>query len=164
MLELNTIPMEQFALRWRLTDPKYRVVPAIHLEQIKPLDAASAQRLFEMTESWYVRQMQETGLFADVVWTDFYSRDAAEIRRVRKWLYQRGIPFQHRVFLLWSPTEAVVTTWKIFIKYWDDLWYPSSDDLTVFDSSLSWLLSVWHDGSATFESRPIKTPPSASDR
>ena len=51
MLDVTTIPMEQFPLRWRLTDPKYRVLPPAHLEPIKPLDPASAKRLLEMTQS-----------------------------------------------------------------------------------------------------------------
>ena len=31
MLDVTTIPMEQFPLRWRLTDPKYRVLATAHL-------------------------------------------------------------------------------------------------------------------------------------
>jgi hypothetical protein len=31
-------------------------------------------------------------------------------------------------------------------KYFDDIWYPSTDDLDVFDSTFSWVLSVTHDG------------------
>ena len=31
-------------------------------------------------------------------------------------------------------------------KYFDNIWYPSSDDLDIFDDSYAWILSVRHDG------------------
>ena len=31
-------------------------------------------------------------------------------------------------------------------QYFDDIWYPSSDDIDIFDSSLSWVISVSHSG------------------
>ena len=148
--------MEQFPLRWRLTDPKYRVLPPAHLEHIKPLDRASATRLLELTQPWYREQPFTQGFFADVVSTPLRGHDDdAEIRRVRKWLYRRGVPFKHQVFLSWSDTEAVVTTWKMVVRYWNDLWYPESDDLAVFDASLSWALFLWHEEEAFFASRPV---------
>lgn len=67
-------------------------------------------------------------------------------------------PFKHQVFLSWSQTEAAVTTWKMLVKYWDELWCPGSDDLAVFDESLSWALFLWHEGEAFFASR---LPPTA---
>jgi hypothetical protein len=156
VLDVTTIPMDQFPLRWRLTDPKYRVLPAAHLEQIQPLDAASARRLLELSRPWYREQPFTLGFFADVVSTPLGGDDGdEEARRVRKWLYGRGVPLKHRVFLSWSVTEAAVTTWRMVVKYWDDLWYPSSDDLAVFDESLSWALFLWHEEEAFFASRPF---------
>lgn len=32
-------------------------------------------------------------------------------------------------------------------KYFLDIWYPSSDDIDIFDESLEWILSIRHDGS-----------------
>ena len=39
------------------------------------------------------------------------------------------------------------------INYFDDIWYPASDDIEVFDASFSWILSVSHDGVIAYESR-----------
>lgn len=148
--------MEQFRLRWRLTDPAHRLLPPLHLEQIQPLDRASAERVFEMTKPWLAQAPFTDEFFADVQGTVIYDPDEKGIdRRVRKWLYQRGIPFRQRVLLSWRATEAVVTTWKMFVKYWDDLWYPGADDLAVFDESLSWALFLTHHGDAYFASRPV---------
>jgi hypothetical protein len=34
--------------------------------------------------------------------------------------------------------------------YFADLWYPSSDDIDIFDESCDWILSVMHDGKVVF--------------
>lgn len=31
-------------------------------------------------------------------------------------------------------------------KYFDDVWYPSSDDISIFDSKFSWILFISHSG------------------
>lgn len=31
-------------------------------------------------------------------------------------------------------------------RYFTDVWYPTSDDLYIFDESMSWLMYVHHDG------------------
>ncbi|MEQ1634784.1 MAG: hypothetical protein ABL997_20560 [Planctomycetota bacterium] len=154
--------MEKFRLRWRLTEPDARVLPPLHLEQIQPLDDASAKLVFEMSKPWYRRRPFTQDFFADVESAVIYDLDEVGIsRRVRKWLYQRGLPFRQRVYLSWTETDAVVTTWKMFVKYWDDLWYPGADDLAVFDESLSWALFLEHHGFADFASRPVGSGQSA---
>lgn len=46
-------------------------------------------------------------------------------------------------------------------KYFDDIWYPSSDDLDIFDDSYAWILSIRHDGVLSllkFTDSPPATP------
>ncbi len=31
-------------------------------------------------------------------------------------------------------------------RWFDDIWYPASDDIDLFDSTLDWILSVSHSG------------------
>jgi hypothetical protein len=154
--------MEQFRYRWRFTDPRYCVLPPLHLAQIQPVDEASAGRLMDLTAPWYREQPFTEGFFADVASIPLDNQDAEAVRGVRKWLYQRGVPFKQRVFLSWSRGEAAVTNWKMVVKYWDELWYPGSDDLAVFDESLSWALFLWHESVAFFASRPVGAPVDAA--
>lgn len=37
-----------------------------------------------------------------------------------------------------------------FIKHFDDIWYPHSDDIDIFDSAFSWIVSVSHNGIIKF--------------
>ncbi len=33
-----------------------------------------------------------------------------------------------------------------FLKYFDDVWYPGSDDLNIIDSKLRWIVTIHHAG------------------
>lgn len=35
-------------------------------------------------------------------------------------------------------------------KYFYDIWFPSADDIDIFDENLNWILSIRHDGCITF--------------
>src|SRR4051794_23183045 len=109
--QFATVPMDQFPLKWRFTDPRDDVLPPLHLAQVKPLAPADARRLWDL--------ILQAGVHRDVPFTDGYfrsvastriadpRRDAAEGRRVRKWLYQRGVPFRRRVWLSYDPQCAI---------------------------------------------------------
>lgn len=59
------------------------------------------------------------------------------------------------------PNENVYINWYRFDNidemhfvdlnsYFDEIWYPGSDDIDIFDSTLSWLLSISHDGNIKY--------------
>ncbi len=35
-------------------------------------------------------------------------------------------------------------------KHFNDIWYPSADDIDIFDETFSWILSIRHDGVTSF--------------
>jgi hypothetical protein len=152
--------MAEFALRWRFAERKDRVLPRAHLDRIKPFDAASAKRLRVMGSPllWdAVRPFTHTGA-ADCARTSIAAYTPDEVRRVREWLFQRRMPFKRKVFLSWDSRTAAVTTWKMVVRYWDVFWYPSSDDLPVFDASMSWLLYFRHEEEAFFRTVSTSGP------
>lgn len=57
-----------------------------------------------------------------------------------------------------NPQEKVYINWYQFDKideigfddlnsFFDDIWYPGSDDIDIFDKTFSWILSIYHNGS-----------------
>lgn len=60
---------------------------------------------------------------------------------LKKWLYNRAIPFKKEVFLL-GDDDSVLTTWKIIVKYAPDLFF--GKDMVVFDKTLNWCLFYFH--------------------
>lgn len=168
-LKFATVPMDQFPLKWRFTDPRYDVLPPIHLGQVKPLAPTDARRLWDL--------ICQAAIHRDIPFTDGYFRSVvstrigdshgneAEDRRVRKWLYRRAIPFRRRVWLSYQPEWAIETTWKMLLKYWTAFYYPISDDLTVMDGSFNWALLFYHEQEVFFGSNVAEAEPDvAGDR
>ena len=143
------ISMEEFRLKWRFTEEKYDKLPKEHLEQLKPLNKEGSEFLWNFIE--------QTNLHYDTPFKkDFFKTiDKAKIyenneKEIKKWLYERRLPFEKQVFLSWQPSDAIIVPWKIFIKYFDSFYYGSSDDLTIIDESLNWALLFYHEDEIYF--------------
>ena len=53
-------------------------------------------------------------------------------------------PFDEDVIISWERKLTLKTTKKIFIKYWTDFLYPSSDDVTIISERTNWILFYNH--------------------
>ena len=69
----------------------------------------------------------------------------------------RAAPTAEQVSSATQPAATVYINWRHFesldemafvalAKYFDDIWYAGADDIDIFDDTLSWVLSVRHDG------------------
>jgi hypothetical protein len=65
----------------------------------------------------------------------------------------RGVPFRQRGYLSYHPDTALVTTWKMLIRYWNLFYYSIADDLTVIDDTLNWALLFFHEHELYFGSK-----------
>ena len=146
-IEECIVPMEDFVLKWRFTEEKYHKISQQHLEQLKPLNHEAARFVWN-----YISQ---SGLHDDVPFKKDFFRTIDKMKislgnekDVKKWLYQRGFPFDKPVYLSWQPTEAMLVPWKLFIKYFDSFYY--ADDLTIIDSSLNWAILFYHEDEIYF--------------
>jgi len=145
----HVIPMDDFSLKWRFTDEKHDKLPSHHLEQLKPLDNVASKFLWDF--------VAKTNLHSDFPFKkDFFrTLDSVKIlvdneKEIKKWLYQRGLPFSKDVFLSWQPHGGMIVPWKLLIKYFDSFYYGASDDLTIFDQSLQWTVLFFHEDEIYF--------------
>jgi hypothetical protein len=76
--------MEQFALKWRFTDPRYRALPPVHLEQVKPLSSESSRRLWGLTLPLHEELPFTTGFFRVVESIPLDNADATRAIRVKR--------------------------------------------------------------------------------
>jgi len=69
---------------------------------------------------------------------------------LKKWLFNRGIPFRTWVFVLFDGgnTQPLLITWKLFIKYANDIF--GTGDVMVFDQTINWCLFNYHEGQLFF--------------
>jgi len=64
-------------------------------------------------------------------------------------LADRGVVCSERVFLNWLQWD-IENFDEIAVgdlsRFFDDIWYPSADDLLIFDESVDWMMTVFHEG------------------
>ncbi|MES2773958.1 MAG: hypothetical protein V4722_07225 [Bacteroidota bacterium] len=73
---------------------------------------------------------------------------------IKKWLYEKPIPFDKFVYIDSERSgQSVTLTWKMVIKYWEGLFW--ADDLIIFDETLNWGLFCFHEDVIFFGSEKI---------
>ncbi|MFN5786514.1 MAG: hypothetical protein ACK46O_12080 [Flavobacteriia bacterium] len=144
----HIISMDDFRLKWRFTDDMYDNLPDIHLDQLKPLDSQASKFIWDY--------ISNTNLHNDFPFNKelFHTVETVRIqcgneKEIRKWLFQRGVPFNKNVFLSWQPEDAMIVPWKLLIKYFDSFYY-GGDDLTIIDESLNWSILFYHEDEVYF--------------
>lgn len=74
---------------------------------------------------------------------DMFLITANNKKELNKWLYNRGVSFDHQVFIYPDRSDhAVILTWKMVIKYAEGLFF--AEDLVVFDQTSNWVLFYDH--------------------
>ncbi len=139
----HIIPINDFGLKWRFTEEQYDILPDQHIDQLKPLDKEAAKFLLDYItiNDLHKDQPFKKDFFRTINYISILEGNEKEIK---KWLYQRGLPFDKTVFLSWNQTDAIIVPWKLLIKYFDSFFYSGSDDLTIIDESLNWALLFSH--------------------
>lgn len=113
-----------------------------HLDQIRPLNRQAAKYLWNFEQQVGLTRFDpDSGKYFRS--TEKLAYGAGEGQRVKKWLYERGIPFRANCFLSFDLDCAFVLSWKMVIHYAKDLFF--AHDTVVWDSSLNWALYYHHD-------------------
>ena len=75
----------------------------------------------------------------------------AEPEEVRGILRSLEVPPDKMVACIWfSGLDGITLCYADFVAHYDDLWYPSSDDVLVMDRTYSWFLVIDHGEAITF--------------
>ncbi len=135
--------MKEFPIGWRFLEEKFElnVIRDEHKEELKPLNKIGSKFLNNYISTCQIHNdfPLKKGLF-NIEKIQINDNE----KEIKKWLYQRGISFDKKVYLSWDDNCGMVTKWKFVIKYWNSLFYDGHDDLTVFDESLEWILLFFH--------------------
>ncbi|MBX2863790.1 MAG: hypothetical protein KTR27_09560 [Leptolyngbyaceae cyanobacterium MAG.088] len=136
---------------------EFAAMPLTHQDQIIFLDGPSTQTVYEAfnrrdllcgDDGWGNRPFRG-GCYKTVA----QHRGDADLK---KWLYQRGLPFADNAFLLPAfaakDAPAILTSWKIVVKYAPEIF--SGDNIVVVGETVNWCLHYHHDGVITFACEP----------
>jgi hypothetical protein len=158
LARLDYTPLTDFRYSWRFDDPILPVLPHDR-PRIRPLTQAAARVISDRLSHSLVHcdfpftsgrfsYVESLSLSPVTHQDELQSQDST----VKKWLFRRGIPFSREVYLSYDSKTAIHTSWKMLVRYWRLFYYPISDDLSVFDSSLSWCLLFFHEHELYFGS------------
>jgi hypothetical protein len=120
--------IKAFPLSWRWTQPTHSELPAEVLETLLPLTGEHAGTL---------HAPPALGPRAE-------RHRSESIDETRMWLARLRLP-AGRVHVVWSTTTALSMPWEVFVAYWSDFCYPSSDDVDVYAENGRVVLRWHHD-------------------
>ena len=154
---------------WFLTAREFDALPETHKDQILFLDKVASDYIYSFTGPSFNLVSGDLwdpfakGNFKHVEeFTDFTNHPESW-QHLKKWLYQRGIPFSTWVFVLPNGIGGpILTTWKMVVRYSRDLFI--MDDLMVFDRSLNWCLFFFHEDRLFFGKDPAGYDTTEDDR
>lgn len=142
---------------------EFNALPATHRDQILFLDKSVKKYLYSFTGPSANLLTGDgydpfaKGNFKTVEeFTELHQTDEGR-QKLKKWLYQRGIPFSTWVFVLYdSLYDPVLVTWKMVIKYSNDIFF--GQDVVIFDHTQQWCLSYYHENEMYFGKDPFYDP------
>jgi hypothetical protein len=135
-------------LGWHMDADK---IPEEHKDQIYFLNEEASKFLREYIES--------SKMMTGPVWKPFNERYFKSLdefkltgttkKEIKKWLYNKPIPFGKFVYLDGDKSgQVIMLTWKMVIKYWEGLFF--ADDISIFDETLNWGLFYFHEDTLVF--------------
>jgi len=134
---IKTVPMADFSLSWRWTDPQYDVLSPGILEQIIPLTSASAAMILNKTEKDCQQNINGVRIEAN-------EATAENLLKLK-------IKDITEIYISWDADTAVITRWSVFCNFWNSFCYPSSDDVIIWSPSHDWVLCYSHDEYFTYK-------------
>ena len=137
-----------------------------HAAQIGLLTPADAARLTEwafaaIPPGWPDRTErrfeQETLLTVRDCWND-----PARRSDVRRWLYERGVPFRRTVYLIYERNRVVQASWRMVVRYWDAFAWSVGYAMVAVDHTLQWACCFHHEDVFVFGSHSKHAEPDVS--
>ena len=135
-----SVPLSEHPLKWKFEDENEQVSEEF-MDQIIPLTSEAARFLwnFESTQR-HLGSISGIGKY-------FNEQEELTIgendnKKVKKWLYERGIPFDQKVYWITQPEWGFILTWKMVIKFSNEIFFGT--DEVIWDKTLNWCLIFDH--------------------
>lgn len=125
------MPFTSFRFYPRWFDPNPHRLPEAAWPSVNALKPEAARAVYRVRERLRPRVSNDKARIAV----------ASDIKAVRAWLLDRGVPADERVAVAWDAVTALLTRWGTFQMYWNAFWYHSHLDIAVFSMDERFVLS-----------------------
>ncbi|MBC5775276.1 hypothetical protein H8S95_14450 [Pontibacter sp. KCTC 32443] len=143
----EVIPLRDFKLTWRWEKTHNPEITETEKVQIEPVSEAESKRLNKIID-FFEKEDNLNMSFIPTDWISASSENNEKIEQFRSKLTSIIEQWDERVIVTWDRTTTLRTSKEIFLKYWDDFCYPSSDDVTIISEKTNWVMFYNHIGIA----------------
>jgi len=144
----STVLLSEFELGWRFN----KVLTEDQQSKMKPLNKRGSEFLFEYLET---NELHKEIPFKKDFFKYVEKIEIDDKKQVQIWLSKIGLN-NEEVFLSWNKENGMIVPYKLLVENFDDFYYESSDDLTVFQKGLDWAILFFHAKQIYFGKDKIK--------
>lgn len=137
------IDLKDFELYWRWEKTHSPDISDSEKAQIQPVSEIESKRLNKVIDYFEIEDNLRTD-FIETDWISTNSENDEKIDTFRNKLTSILDTWDENVIVTWNRTMTVKTTKEVFLKYWDDFCYPSSDDVTIISEETNWVMFYRH--------------------
>lgn len=137
------IPLDEFSLNWRFDKVHNPIISKIEKSKIQPLSEVESKRInkiidFFENETNRIRYFSESGRISA-------TQDSTNnIKRFINVVDNELKLFEEDLIITWDRKITLKTTKEIFLKFWTDFLYPSSDNVTIISEKTNWMMFYNH--------------------
>ncbi|TDO20946.1 hypothetical protein [Pedobacter duraquae] len=145
-IELNSneiIALDDFELGWRWDNLHNPGILTEDKIQLKPLSIIESKSLYKIV-NFFESEINLSNGFQPNSWVRASSETKESIDKFSNYFRELTRNYDENIFISWSRSTCLYTTKDIFIKYWDDFCYPSSDDITIISELTNWVYFYNH--------------------
>ena len=137
------ISLKDFELGWRFDKIHNSKILETEKNEIFPLSQEESRRLNKVIDFFEI----ESNRFGKYSETDWFSANAQNDKKIEKFrlkLENYLKLFDEDLIISWERKVTLKTSKEIFLKYWTDFLYLSSDDVTIISENTNWILFYNH--------------------
>jgi hypothetical protein len=139
----NAIDLKEFQLGWRWDKSHNNEISLEEKKLITALNSLESKRLYNAIQhyssSTYLREN-----FSESTWLSANSESSKHVQKFKEILHKNLFQWNENLIISWDRSTAIQTTKEMFIKYWDDFLYPSSDNAIIISEELNWIIEYNH--------------------
>ncbi|WP_165750524.1 hypothetical protein [Cellulophaga sp. Z1A5H] len=137
------IPLNDFELGWRWKKTHNPDISESEKNQILPVSELESKRLYKIIKYFEI-EGNLTEKYTQTDWISASQESKDKTERFQKQIESILKPWDEDILINWHRNITLKTTKKIFIKYWTDFLYPSSDDVTIISEKTNWIIFYRH--------------------
>lgn len=137
------ISLKDFELNWRWEKTHNQDISDLEKAQIEPVSEIESKRLNKVID-YFESEDNLRNDFTETDWISANSENDEKKDTFRNNLSSLLKSWNENVIVTWNRTTTLKTTKELFLKYWDDFCYPSSDDVTIISEETNWVMFYNH--------------------